>query len=125
MTPLLKEQHDQLRAEYSDAQVTELPDGSSLVKIPSVALPDGWLRDTTSVVFVAPKGYPFAQPDCFWADPELKLKNGAMPQGTGQNPCPDGLPHLWFSWHVSGWNPNMDTFLTYLRVIKRRFADVR
>jgi hypothetical protein len=121
----LKEHFAQLQSEYPKAELVNLVGGSSLVKIPSVVLPEGWSQKEATVIFIAPNGYPHAQPDCFWSDPELRLKNNAVPQGTGQNPCPDGQSHMWFSWHVGSWNPNLDTLLTYLRVIKRRFADAR
>jgi hypothetical protein len=64
--------------------------------------------------------------DCFWTDPDLRVGAGGVPQNSGQNPIPEvGTPQLWFSWHTQSWNPNVDSLLTYFRVIERRLAEVR
>jgi hypothetical protein len=117
----LEQQFEMLKTSQPGATLLPLPDGSHLISIPNVPLPEGWKKDTTDVKFIAPVGYPLARPDCFWADHDLKLFNGNMPQSTGQNPIPFNTGnHLWFSWHLANWNPNDDNLLTYLNVIKRR-----
>ncbi len=116
---------ERLRAREPDLQLQVLPDGSKLICIPQVALPAGWNKPSTSVHLVAPPGYPFAQPDCFWADPDLRLSSGALPQNAALgNPIPHrpGLPALWFSWHLQGWNAARDDLLTWLTVIRERLA---
>jgi hypothetical protein len=98
----------------------------SLISIPAVALPAGWSKTQTTVRFATPVGYPFSPPDCFWADSDLRLANGGTPQSSAaNNQCPDGSTHLWFSWHVGQWNPNADSLLTYLRVIRRRLDEAK
>jgi hypothetical protein len=75
------------------------------------------------IKFIAPVGYPLSRPDCFWADVDLRLTSGSMPQNSANNPIPHRVEnHLWFSWHLASWNPNSDNLLTYLNVIKRRLA---
>jgi hypothetical protein len=98
-------------------------DGTVLVAVPDVPLPAGWNARTTTVYFLAPVGYPMAQPDCFWADASLRLGSGGMPQAANLSPIP-GEPEarLWFSWHLSSWNPTRDTLLSYVRTIQGRFA---
>ena len=71
---------DRLRAREPALQVQELPDGSRVISIPHVALPAGWNKPQTAVHLVVPQGYPFAQPDCFWAEQDLRLSSGALPQ---------------------------------------------
>lgn len=105
------------------ATISELPDGTAWITIPNVkTLPTGaWNVESTNVSFIAPAGYPQAQPDCFWADEGLRLASGQVPKNTGLQGAPNvSGQYLWFSWHVSQWDPNKDNFLTYLNVIKKR-----
>ena len=122
MTPL-QEQFDLLQSEFPTATLEHLPSGAAMVAIPHFALPHGWSHQTTTVRFLAPVGYPLAQPDCFWTCPELRLQSGGVPQATSPKPVPEvnGAPLLWFSWHTGKWNPNRDNLLTYARVIEMRF----
>jgi Prokaryotic E2 family E len=120
------EQLQQLAAACPGAGWKQVGDGSHVITIPDVELPEGWNAKKTTVRFLAPVGYPVSKPDCFWADPTLRLNSGAIPANTGQNHLPDGSsPQLWFSWHVQRWSPNFDTLLTYFRTIKNRFREVR
>lgn len=119
-----------LGAAFPGATARSLGDGSVLITLPQVALPEGWNQPVTAVYFAAPVNYPLANPDCFWADPGLRLSGGALPANTNLTPLPDpgGLatePHLWFSWHVHSWTPGRDTLLSYARVIERRFQERR
>jgi len=123
---LLEEQFEVLRRSETNASLQKLPDGTHLVVLPGMKLPDGWSKQFTDIKFLVPIGYPFAKLDCFWTDQDLRLVNGTPPMNTGTNPIPHlATPHLWFSWHVATWNPNVDSLLTYLHVIRRRFCDPR
>ena len=125
MTPL--DQHLLLLQSYfKDARLEQRPSGSGLVVCESVILPAGWNKAQITVRFVAPVGYPIAKPDCFWADTDLRLANGAMPKATGFNPIPETPgSYLWFSWHVAHWNPNRDTFVSYFRAIQDRLESIQ
>lgn len=124
---LLEEQIEILRSQYPDVSVRHLPSGAALIVLPHMPLPSGWSKQATNVSFLAPVGYPHAKPDCFWADADLRLASGAPPANTGGNPIPEinEHGHLWFSWHTAQWNPNRDSLLTYVNVIKNRFRDIR
>jgi hypothetical protein len=125
MTPI-EQQFQLLKSNYKDAILQRLADGSYLISIPALELPQGWNKGVTEVKFVAPVGYPLARPDCFWTDPDLRLMNGNVPQASSNNPIPNYQgTHWWFSWHLGSWNPNNDNLLTYLNVIKRRLHDPR
>lgn len=126
MTPL-QEQFEILKAEFLQANLRLLPSGAALIVIPDFPLPPGWSDETTTVRFLAPVGYPFAKPDCFWTDSHIRVVNQTqLPQNTGNNPIPEvGETNLWFSWHVAQWNPNRDNLSTYIRVIQARFKDPR
>lgn len=103
-----------------------LPDGTSFITIPNIALPPGWNKPMTSISFIAPVGYPNAKPDCFYADSDLRLAGQAMPQGTQLNSIPGrSQAYLWFSWHLASWSPVSDSLLTYVRVIEQRLSQAR
>jgi hypothetical protein len=125
VTPL-QEQFEILRAEHRDATLTTVAGGASLITVPGIHLPGGWSKQETTVRFIAPVGYPFSRPDCFWADHDLRVGGTGIPQNAApNNPCPDGQMYLWFSWHVGQWNPNSDSLLTYIRVIRRRLDEAK
>lgn len=130
MNPIIEQQLALLREGYSEATVTPLPSGAHLITIPNVVIARGWNRQTTTILFLAPPGYPAAQPDCFWVEPsQMRLENGATPQGSNDsNPIPEAAPPrqlTWFSWHLQSWNPNSDSLLTYLNVIMQRFRSLQ
>lgn len=127
MTPIEQQAHA-LKVVWPTAVVTRLSSGAHLVEIPGYPLPAGWNRACTTIVFWVPPGYPAAQPDCFWMDPgQVRLQDGRTPQNTSEgNPVPEVGPRgTWFSWHVQAWNPNHDSLLTYLNVIKQRLSPPR
>jgi hypothetical protein len=105
-----------------------LPSGAYLITVPNVSLPDGWSVNSVTIYFLAPAGYPGAQPDCFWVDEKsMRLKNGATPNASNDiNPIPEvGTMGTWFSWHLQSWNPNRDSLWSYFNVIMARFNDLR
>jgi hypothetical protein len=128
MNPIFERHLEELTQRLAPLPVhqTPLPSGSVLITVDNVPLPPGWNREQTSIRFVAPTGYPFAQPDCFWADPGLALANGLVPQSSNQQqPIPEtNAPGTWFSWHVQHWNPNRDGLLSFFRVIEQRLKQV-
>ena len=124
---LLEEQIEVLRSQYPDVAVRSLPSGAALVLLPNVLLPEGWSKNSTAIRFLVPVGYPHAKPDCFWADADLRLASGDTPANTGGTAIPEinEAGHLWFSWHTARWNPNRDSLLTYVNVVKNRLRDTR
>jgi len=124
---VLQEQFEILKGEFPQAELTPLPSGAALITIPSFPLPPGWSKSTITLKFLAPVGYPFGKPDCFWTDHDLRVQStNAPPQNTGSNAIPE-VPgsHLWFSWHVGPWNANKDNLSTYVHVIEARFKEPR
>jgi Prokaryotic E2 family E len=109
---------------FPDVQVSEVPGAGTMVTLPALTVPLGWNKQSTSVHFFAPVGYPFAKPDCFWADEDLRLASGALPQNANcENPMPGlGKRALWFSWHMEQWNASRDSLLTWLASINERLA---
>jgi|SRR2546429_9803384 len=125
---LVEEQFDALaaRPRFADAKLTPSQNGTYLVTIPHFSLPPGWNKAETTVYFQIPVGYPTARPDTFWTDFDLGLASNAKPMNTGENNNHGlNVPLLWFSWHPSTWNPNRDTLITYVGLIRKRLEDPR
>lgn len=113
-----------LKDRFPDAQVCEVPGSGTRVTLPALTVPNGWNKQLTAVHFFAPVGYPFAKPDCFWTDEDLRLASGTLPQNANcENPMP-GLEKraLWFSWHMEQWNASRDSLLTWLASINERLV---
>lgn len=120
---LLSKQLTALEQCHPDAQLHAVADGTHVVTVP-LALPSGWNCSQTHVAFVVPHAYPAAQPDCFYADIDLRLANGSMSANSGIQLL-EGQPRLWFSWHLQQpWNPTQHTLLTYVRFITERLTRV-
>lgn len=121
---------EELRHEFPHCLVvTQLPSGAQMIEISNYQMPEGWDTKVAKIIFLAPAGYPAAQPDCFWVEPgDLRFNGGQTPQSTNNaNPIPEvGLRNsTWFSWHVQTWNPNKDTLMTFFKVIEQRLSPPR
>jgi E2/UBC family protein E len=127
MTPILDRQLEELRQVYPNgAEPRTLPSGAVLIELRRVELPKGWNKPSTSIRFLVPVGYPFAAPDCFWADQDLRVHPNTQPQATNFQPIPEiNSPGLWFSWHVQGWNPSRNNLVTFVKVIEQRLKEAR
>jgi hypothetical protein len=97
-----------------------------LVTIPHFALPAGWNKHVTQVKFLVPQGYPYSRPDCFWADGDLRVQGqSAPPQATQNNAIvPDAVGMVWFSWHLTQWNPNRDDLFSWIACVRDRLQKV-
>lgn len=126
VTPL-ESQVATLQEQFPGTTMQLLPSGAGLVSIPNVRLSAGWSKGATEILFLAPAGFPHAQPDCFWADADLRLQGGGLPQSAAVNTIPEtARSALWFSWHLGRpWNPNRDTLLTWFGVIRNRLREAR
>lgn len=115
-------QIDALKQSFPNSDVKELPDGQFLVTVSGVKLPpNDWNKQQAVVSFVVPRGYPMANPDCFYADEDLRLRSGAFPKNSSLQSQPFfSGQRLWFSWHFASWNPNRDNLLSYVRMIQKR-----
>ena len=81
MTPI-EQQFQLLQSTRNGAELKRLPSRAHLVTVPNVQMPPGWNQEAVTILFVAPPGYPAAQPDCFWVEPKgVRLANGATPRG--------------------------------------------
>lgn len=115
---VLEAQLEALQRAHPGAEVHPQPDGSAWVTVPGLPLSSAWNESAATVKFVAPLGFPAAQPDSFWAEQPLTLRSGAAPANTGQ--CAPFPADLWFSYHLQSWTPPDQTLLTYVGVIRQR-----
>jgi E2/UBC family protein E len=115
---VLDEQMAAVAGAYPGAAIQANGDGTHIVSVP-LPLRAGWNAASTLARFLVPIPYPAAQPDCFYADPGLRLASGAMPANAGLQPLA-GQQLLWFSWHLASWNPARDSLLGYVRFIVER-----
>jgi hypothetical protein len=123
---LLDQQFEELRKTFGQATLRRRGDNTAAIEIKNFPLPEGWSTPDTSILFVVPAGYPVARPDCFWADANLKLASGQPPANSTPNNQHGGPENrLWFSWHPSSWNPNVDSLITYVNVVRRRLQELR
>lgn len=144
-SPLIEKQINQIRTKYPQAFATPGKVGEYLIVIPGVEL-TGYTHNICTVLFVAPPGFPCAQPDHFWVDiPNLLLNpplekvehdadgtylcNHIVPQNTNRSNLISGFPEwkdlTWFSWHLQSWNPNTCSLYTYFMVIHHRLTPAR
>jgi hypothetical protein len=112
------------------ADIQRRADGSYLITVRGVDLPEGWKPRKVDVFFIAPPGYPAAKPDCFWVSPPVRLANGAIPQSANEGtPLPfdlsPGRPLTWFSWHLQMWDPNRSRLEQFYRAIVQRLNPPR
>jgi hypothetical protein len=117
-------QMEAVRERFPVSSLTGNADGSWTVEVRDVPLDlQCWNQSSTTIRFILPIGYPAAKPDCFYADPELRLRSGAMPHASNMQALPhSGIDQLWFSWHVDYWNAARDSLLTFVRVVQVRLA---
>ena len=128
MIMILDRQIAELKERFGATETLRLPSGTVLVTIPGMTVPPGWSATTTTVRFLVPPAYPFAAPDCFWADDGLRLAGNALPQNSGPgNVIPEtNVSGLWFSWHLQGpWDPNRDTLSTWTNVVIERLRQAK
>ena len=107
---------------------TTLPDGTmvTVVSIPSFPVPAGWTASSTALHFTIPAGYPFARPDCFNVDKELRLAGCTMPQNAALQALPGIGDTLWFSWHMGrDWRAGADDLLTWVALCASRFGQLQ
>ena len=95
-----------------------------VITMPGFPLPQGWNKDACRVCFVAPQGYPYAKPDSFWTDEDLRLlPDMRVPKNTQKNQGGPGLAEmLWFSWHTEHWNASRDDLLSWVASIRDRLS---
>lgn len=90
----------------------------------------GWSKAATKILVLLPGGYATMPPDNFYADPDLRLANGAVPGNASAGQQAAGRTWLLFSYHVESgdWQPDPvpedgHNLLTFLEGVIRRLRE--
>jgi E2/UBC family protein E len=124
LTPLELEL-EEVRERFPNASMRQVS-GQWLVSVPEVPAPPGWTKSVVTLHFFVSAAYPHANPDCFYADGDLRLANGNQPQNSGPQHVDGVGTLLWFSYHLARpWKAGRDRLQTWIATILGRLADVR
>jgi hypothetical protein len=85
-------------------------------------LPDCYVPNQTTLMFMADYQYPMSALDMFWTEPHVRLANGALPQNADQFLEFMGRSWQRWSWHHPGWDPAVHSVATHLEVCLDRLA---
>lgn len=121
--PVLAAHFAKVKAHYEGAFLQLFNSGAALVTVPGCGLPAGWSSEQATVRFIAPNGYPVSAPDCFWAEPNLRISSGLPRNSQLDYAIPEaGIAGHWFSWHIESgkWSPNNHDLLTWLSLCFKR-----
>ena len=106
-----------------DYQVVQAS-GEIRVIISNFPFPEQYTPRASKLMLRLPAGYPNANPDMFWTNPDVKLTNGAYPLNAGYlDPTADG----WQRWsrHDYGWRGGIDNLRTKLASVRREIEKGR
>jgi len=119
--PRLEKELEELRRQFS----IENGEDASFINLVFKDFPlgEGFNISQSDILLRIPKSYPDAGPDMFWADPNLRLANGQIPQSADQ--IESYLDKQWrrFSWHRQAWNPAIDDMHGHVEFIRKRLKE--
>jgi hypothetical protein len=120
---LVQNQIDRVRQAYPNLVVSQQPDGSIDLELPTYELPPGWTKQQTSVLVSIPVGYPDNKPYGLYVDPDLGLASGQ--QAGGLRPqAKSGRNWSFFSWNSAEWDPHRDPLWKYVKIMLSRFEEL-
>lgn len=106
-----------LQCQYPNSLLHQ--DGSNLgLIIHDVPLPEHWSESKVDVLFQIVGNYPFTGLDMFYVSPELRLRDGKVPQATQGKLNFTGRIWQRFSWHYTSpnvWRPGVSNLVSHLR----------
>lgn len=112
----------QIDAEFGRCEARPQQDGSVVLIIGPVQLPNGWSTHASRVVIVVPPGYPEQRPQGFYAESELKLAGGTAPKTSSQATIA-GEPVTSFCWNPANWDHARDGLWKYAKLMAERFSE--
>jgi hypothetical protein len=110
---------EELRRRGLALQLHPQGDGWVFTVFDEYPLPEGFNRQSTSLLVKVPPNYPLGGLDMFWTDPQLRLASGSLPANTTEEHYL-GKTWLRFSWHPHRWNPSSDSLVSFLKFIEKR-----
>ncbi len=121
---ILTEQLCDIQQRYPRAQLDTAQGGARVLVVPDVPLCQGWNQASTTIRVLVAVGYPHVKPDCFYADPSLRLATGGEPASSNIQTAFGGQ-YRWFSWHITSWNPTRGSLDQFLHVCESRLREAR
>jgi hypothetical protein len=112
----------QIEREFGHCEARPQEDGSVMLVIGPVQLPQGWATPTSRIVMVVPPGYPEQRPTGFFAEPGLQLVGGTEPKSSGQTTVA-GETATSFCWNPANWDSAKDGLWKYAKLMAERFAE--
>lgn len=85
-------------------------------------LPDQYIPNVTTLMFIADYQYPLSALDMFWTEPHVRCQAGGWPLNADQFLKFIGRTWQRWSWHYAGWNPATHSVATHLEVCRDRLA---
>jgi hypothetical protein len=98
--------------------------GEVRVIIHNSPFPQQYAPRTANLMLRLPAGYPNANPDMFWTNPDVKLTNGAYPTNADYHDPSTGGWQRW-SRHDHGWRGGIDNLRTKLAAVRRELEKGR
>ena len=100
-------------------------DKQILIKIGGYRIPSSaYTAGRTDIVVLNTVEYPKTAFDMFYTPDCIRLRNGGtVPRGVSQADLPEGR---WLQWSIhpygqAPWDPNRDSFCTFMRYVDQRF----
>lgn len=92
--------------------------GEVRVTIRDFPFPEQYRPRRANLMLRLPAGYPNANPDMFWTNPEVRLANGKFPLNAGWH---DPSASNWQRWsrHSKSWRPGTDNLRTKIASVRR------
>ena len=94
--------------------------GALLLVIRAFSFPVAYTPTTANLLIVIPAGYPNAQLDMFWTQPDVKLASGAFPAAA--NNYGNYAGQKWQRWSRHSqvpWRPGIDNLRTFFAALKK------
>jgi hypothetical protein len=98
-------------------------DNRFYIEVHDVPLPSGiYQPETTDVLMIADRQYPFSAMDMFWTNVDVLLTSGQIPRSAGCVQQHIGRSWRRFSWHRNSiWNSNGNPLLDHFAFVEQRF----
>lgn len=119
----LVQEVEELRKEGYSIELIET-EGWANVVFHNYPILSGYSKALTKLLLKIPISYPNGQPDMFWTNVDLTLKDGQVPRSAEQIESAIGKQWRRFSWHPQNWNPGVDNLRTYLEFVNNRLSKI-
>lgn len=97
--------------------------GELLLIIHETTFPEAYTPRTADLLIVIPAGYPNAQLDMFWTQPDVKQVSGAWPDRSDQHQDYAGKSWQRWSRHFQqAWRPGVDCLRTFISSVRMEIA---